>query len=112
MSSIGIGIVGVGKAGALRRTDAQMIEPVGVALQTADDLPQARGARQLGVQHRHKLALGRQPTDMLVRPVLVDQLVEAMPWNTLQKIMQNAIVMRHGVGPFSCPKRRQTIGDE
>jgi len=54
-----------------------------MALQTANNLAQARRSGKLGVKHGHKLTFGRKPADMLIGIVGLDKLIEPGPWNPL-----------------------------
>ena len=63
----------------------------------------------LGVQRRHQLGLGGGPAHTRVRRVFIHKRVELMPRDVLQKPVQDAIVVTHGVGPFSCPNHRQVF---
>ena len=41
--------------------------------------------------------------------MLADQLLEHAPWNLLQKVVKNAILMPHGVAPFRVQETRQRL---
>ena len=102
--------VGIGQGRALHRNAAQVIKPRRVACQSSDDLTQARGPGQLAIKHRQEMPFRRQAARIVIRAVLVRQRLKPRPGNMLHKVMQNDILMRHGVGPRSCLKRRQTLG--
>jgi hypothetical protein len=55
------------------------------------------------------LPLGAERPDPGVGPVLVHKTIELRPRYLLQKSMQNAIVVAHGVDPSSCPNHRQVF---
>lgn len=90
--------VGVGQRRALRRLDAWMIKPVRVALERRLDLTQAARARQLRVNERHELALRRQRAHVLVSLVPVHQTRERVPRHRLQQLVNQAIMVPHGIG--------------
>src|SRR5262245_19867869 len=75
-----------------------------MALQATSNVTQADGAGQLSVDKRHKLALGRQPPHMLVGLMAIHKPVEGRPGNALQKIVEDAILVPHGVVSCSCPR--------
>ena len=60
--------VGVGQAGPRCRTSAQVIQPVGVALQAGLDVAQARSSRHLGVDHRDQMAAVAEAARELASP--------------------------------------------
>ena len=93
--------VGVGQGGTRHRLGPHVIEPHRVALQAAHHLPQAGRPRQLSVQQRNELVLGRKAANVLVRPVLGNQSIKLAPRNLLQQVVENAILVPHGVDPFS-----------
>lgn len=75
-----------------------------MALHPGRDLPQARSAGKLAKQQRNQLILRAQAADPIIRTVPLDQAIEYIPRNPLQYIVQNAILMPHGVDPLSCPR--------
>jgi len=95
--------IGIRKRRALRRRHAQVIKPRGMALQLRHDLAQAHRPRQLAVKQRHELALRRKPAHRKISFVLLHKRIEHAPRNMLQNPVENAILMPHGVDPFSCP---------
>ena len=100
----------VGQRRALHRAGANMVKPRLVAVQTADNLPQAPRTRKLAVKQRDQLVPAAQTTHMLVRSVRRHKTVEHRPGKPLQQSVENAIVVAHGIEPPSCPKRSQTLG--
>jgi hypothetical protein len=86
-----------------------MVEPHRMAFQPADDFPQTGYPRKLPVEQGDELALGRKSPHVLVRLVFADQAIKHVPRNLLQDIVENAILVPHGVAPISRPKRRQTL---
>src|SRR5207249_12309207 len=91
--------IGVRQGRAPRQLRPQMVEPCGVALDPADNLAQARRARELAVEHGEKLALARQSARPRIRPMRPRQPVEIVPRQMLQQLMKYAIVMAHGIDP-------------
>ena len=91
-----------------------MIEPHRMARQAADNLAQTGGPRQLTVEQRHKLTLCAQMPDPQISAVGFHQSVEHAPGHVLQKPMENAILVAHGLGPQlasgSFPKRPRPSG--
>ena len=67
-----------------------------MALQAADDFPQAGGPGKLAIQQRDELALGWQTPDTVIRPMGGGQPLEFIPRNPLQQVVENAIVVSHG----------------
>jgi hypothetical protein len=63
----------------------------------------------LRLQHGHKLALRRQPPDVLIRPVLFHKRVECRPRHVLQNLVKNSILMTHGVDLLLSPERRESL---
>jgi hypothetical protein len=55
---------------------------------------------------------GFDATGIAVGSVLLHKPVALRPWNGLQKVMKNDILVSHGVDPFSCPVDSQTPGIE
>ena len=102
--------VGQGRAGNLVRT--QMVEPARVTLHRRLDLTQRRRPGELGVEQRHQLALGGKLAHPRISAVLIHKIVERRPGYVLQKPVQDAIVMAHGVASFSCPNHRQVFESE
>jgi hypothetical protein len=47
-----------------------------------------------------------------VGSVFLHKPIALRPWNVLQKVMKNDILVPHGVGPFSYPVDSQTPGTE
>jgi hypothetical protein len=76
-----------------------MIEPRPLALDPTDNLPQARRAGKLAVEHGQELALAGQSARPRVRPVRPRQPIKIIPWHMLQQLMKYAIVMPHGIDP-------------
>jgi len=70
-----------------------MVEPRRMALQAANDLPQARSPRKLAVKQGDELTFGGQPTYPLVGAMLGHKAIKRRPGNMLQKIVQNAILV-------------------
>jgi hypothetical protein len=93
--------IGVRQGRARHRTRPQVVPPGLMALQTGDDLAQARSTRQLAVEQRHELALGGQAANPRIGPVHRHQPVKLAPRQILQKPMKNAILMAHGIDPPS-----------
>ena len=89
---------------------AHVIQPSAVALQTANNLAQARRPGKLPIEQRDELVLGGQMAHMFVRTVILNMLIKYVPRNALQQIMKHAIVMPHGVAPLPYPNRRKTLG--
>ena len=102
--------IGVGQRRALHGASANMVEARLVAVQTADDLPQAPRPGKLAVKQRYQLVPAAQPPHPTVRSVRRHQTLERCPGNTLQQVVENAIVVAHGIEPPPCPKRPQTLG--
>ena len=102
--------IGVGQRRALHGASANMVEARLVAVQTAHDLPQAPRPGKLAVKQRYQLVPTAQPPHPTVRSVRRHQTVERCPGNTLQQVVENAIVVAHGIEPPPCPKRPQTLG--
>ncbi|MBC7953926.1 MAG: hypothetical protein H7Z12_19170 [Rhodospirillaceae bacterium] len=50
--------------------------------------------------------------DGLVGTILADKPIKRSPWNMLQKIVQNAILVPHGVDPFRVQETRKTSEHE
>ena len=44
--------------------------------------------------------------------MLGNKALKRIPRKMLQYIMKNAILVPHGVDPFLCPKRRETLGHQ
>ena len=70
------------------------------------DPPKPRRPRQLTVHQSHELALGRQSPHPAIRPMRRHQPLKCRPRNTLQQIMENAILMPHGVASEFVSSRR------
>ncbi len=104
--------IGVGQGRARHFPRPQVIEPGRMARHRRLDLPQRDCAGQLGVEQSHQLALGAQPTNPSISAVLIHKIFERRPRDMLQKPVQHAIVVAHGVGPFSCPNHRQVFENE
>ena len=104
--------VGIGQCRTPRRCRAKVIEPRRVAAQSRLDLAKARGTRKLCIQQRQQLAFRRQPPHPRVGPVDLDKSIERGPRNMLLQIMKDAILMPHGVVPFSCPITSPTLEHE
>ena len=80
-----------------------MVKFAGVASQVRFNLAQAPRAAKLRIQHRDQMSLGLYDTAIPVGIVPIHKPIEDRPRNMLQKPMKNAILMPHGVDPFSCP---------
>lgn len=104
--------VGIGQRRTPSRRRAKVIEPRRVAPQPRLDLAQARGTRKLCIQHRHQLALRRQSPHPRIGAIGLDKAIERGPRNMLLQIMKDAILMPHGVVPFSCPITSPTLEHE
>jgi hypothetical protein len=94
------------------RLCADMVEPHGMARKSCHDLAQARRSRKLTIEQRHKLAFGRQPAHPGIGPMVFHKAIEQMPRNVLQKSVEYAILMLHGLILLRVPKRRQTLGTQ
>ena len=94
--------VGVRQRRARHRSGPQVIEPRRMALQRTDDLAQTLCTGQLAVHQRDQLCLARQAAHPKIGTMLLDQSFEAGPRNVLQKIVEHAILVLHGVA-FCCP---------
>src|SRR5713101_7934577 len=90
----------------------EMIKLAGVALQVGFNLTQAPRPRELCVQHRDQMSPGLDAARIAVGSVLLYKPIALRPWNVLQKVMKNDILMSHGVDPFSCPDDSQPAGIE
>src|SRR5262245_4059299 len=82
-----------------------MVETVLMALHSRHAVAQAFGAAQLTMQERHEMALGRQCAHTTVGVVLVNTALESAPWDELQNLVKQGIVMPHGVGSISVFER-------
>ena len=89
---------------------AHMVQPGAVALQTANNLVQARCSGKLPIEQRDELVLGGQMTHMFVLTMIRNMLIKYVPRNALQQIMKCAIVTPHDVAPLPYPNRRKTLG--
>jgi hypothetical protein len=78
-----------------------VIQPNAVTPQTGFQIPKARSAAQLGIQQRHELAFRGQSPHASIRFVARHQISEPIPRNVLQERVKNAILVMHGVIPFS-----------
>ena len=74
-----------------------------MALQASNDRAQAGRPGKLPVQQGNELALRRQTPHALVRVMRRYEPIELGPRNPLQEIVENAILVPHGVAPLSCP---------
>ena len=89
-----------------------MVELSRVALHRRLDLAKRRRPGKLGVKQRHELAFGAQLTNPSIGPVFFHQIIEGGPRDMLQNAVEDAIVVTHGPGPFSCPNHRQVFENE
>ena len=89
-----------------------MVKAAGVAVHRHLDLAQRGRARKLGEQQRHQMRLGGQLAHPSIRLVLFHKFLELPPGQMLQKLVQDAIVMTHGIVSFSCPNHRQVFESE
>jgi hypothetical protein len=101
--------VGVGQRRAPRRRGPEVVKTALVALQSRRDLAQAHGPLQLAIEQGNKLAFGAQSPHPPVRFMLLHQPVKDIPRHRLQHTVKHAIVMPHGIDPFSCPDRRRNV---
>jgi hypothetical protein len=92
--------VGIGQGRARHLADPEVIEPRLVARQRRLDLAQRHGTGQLTVEQSDQLASRGQSPDPPVGLVLGHQPIERRPRNMLQKPVQDAMVMPHGVEPL------------
>lgn len=87
----------------MRDLPADMIKPAPMARHRGFDLTQRGGAGQLAVQKRDELVTGLELANEFIAPVFFHKSVEHSPRNEFKKMVQNAILMPHGVDPCSCP---------
>ena len=104
--------VGVRKGRAPRNSPADVIEPRLVARHRRFDLAQRAGAGQLAVQQRDQLVTGLELAHQFIAAVLVHKPIERAPRNEFEQIVENAILMPHGVDPLSCPDDSKPSGSE
>jgi hypothetical protein len=92
--------VGIGQRRARHLAGAEVIESRLVTRQRRLDLAQRHGPGELAVEQRHQLASRGQSPYPPVGLVLSHQPIEFRPRNMLQKPLQDAMVMPHGVEPL------------
>ena len=89
---------------APNRLRPDMVEPQRMARKSCHDLAQARRARKLAIEQRHQLAFGRQSAHPRIGFMVIHKPIEPMPRNVLQKSVEYAILMPHGLIPSPCPR--------
>jgi hypothetical protein len=80
-----------------------------MALQAAHDLSKAGGPRELAIQQGKELALGRKAADPVIRFVLTGETVKLGPRNPLHQVVENAILVSHGVASVFVSRRRANV---
>ena len=101
--------IGVGQRGAGDRPGPQMVKPGRMAFQASGDVAQALSAAQLAIQQRDQMIPRAELAHPSVGAVLIHQVIEHRPWNVVHQVMQNAILMPHGIAS-SCPERVERPG--
>jgi hypothetical protein len=66
----------------------------------------------LAVQQRDQLVTGLELAHEVIAPMLVHKSIELAPWNEFEQIVENAILVPHGVDPLSCPDDSKPSGTE
>ena len=87
---------------------AEVVEALRVPLQATNDLAQAVGAGQLDLRQGDEPRPDRQPAEPEVGAVLFDQAFELGPQQKLQKLVEHALLVPHGIA-FCFPKRHETL---
>jgi hypothetical protein len=63
-------------------------------------------------QQRNELLPGLELAHQLIRPVLIHKPIEDRPRKKFQDVVEDAILVAHGVAPFSSPDDSQPTGTE
>jgi hypothetical protein len=71
--------IGIGQGRATRQPRPDVVEPRRMAVQTGDDLAQARRPGELAIEQRHQLAFCRQLANPRIAPVRRCQPVKLAP---------------------------------
>src|SRR6185312_3794532 len=86
-----------------------MVELAGVAFQVFFDLPQPSRPAKLPQQQRDQVRLARHAPLVRIGLVSFHKLVESSPRNLLQQVMQNDILVTHGVDPLAVQMIRNPL---
>jgi hypothetical protein len=107
--------VGIREGRARRSYAARVIKPPLMARHRRFDIAQRSGPRQLAMQQRQQLALGRETARQFAGPVILHKPIELRPRNEFQNVAkdsigaQDSIGIRHGADPFHIQLSRKPL---
>ena len=101
--------IGIRKGGAPRDLSTDVIEPRLMAGHRDFDLAQRTGAGQLAVEKRDELVTGLELAHQIIAAVFLYEPFERAPRNQFQHMVQDAILMPHGVDPSFVSRRFATF---
>src|SRR5262249_22708234 len=92
--------IGIRKGGARRHPPADVIKSPLMARHRGFNGAKRIGPCQLTEQKRNELMSRLELANEFIRPVFLHKTIENRPRNQFQDVMQDAILMPHGVDPF------------